>query len=135
MKSINVMIDETYVWKGKEGRKYLEEWVNKEDLKEQEVEEEGEGEEEEEEEEEEEKPEKEQEEDEQHIPHKTPIRRVQKNHPPEHIIGNKYVGAETQRRILLPEQQHLALLSTVEARSFEEDNKDEHCIKVIDREE
>jgi len=66
------MIDETYVWKGKEGRKYLEEWVNKEDLKEEEVEEEGEGEEEEEE-EEEEKPEKEQEEDEQHIPHKTPI--------------------------------------------------------------
>jgi hypothetical protein len=42
MKSINVMIDETHVLKGKEGRKYLEEWVNKEDLKEEEVEEEGE---------------------------------------------------------------------------------------------
>jgi hypothetical protein len=26
------------------------------------------------------------------------------------------------------------LLSTVEERSFEEDNKDEHCIKVIDKE-
>jgi hypothetical protein len=49
-----------------------------------------------------------------------------KNHPPEQIIGNKYVGVETRRRIISPEQQHLALLSTVEPNNFEEANKDEH---------
>jgi hypothetical protein len=68
------------------------------------------------------------------IPPKTPSRRVQKNHPPEQIIGNKDAGVETRRRIISPEQQHLALLSTVEPSSFEEANKDEHWIKAMDEE-
>jgi hypothetical protein len=59
---------------------------------------------------------------------------VQKNHPSEQIIGNKDVGVETRRRICSPEQQHLALLSTFEPSSFEEANKDELWIKVMDEE-
>jgi hypothetical protein len=65
---MNVTIDETNAWKGKEGRKDSEEKDNVEDIKE-EVEEE-------------EQPEEEQEKDEQQIPPKTPIQRVQKIHPP-----------------------------------------------------
>jgi hypothetical protein len=37
MESINVTIDETYVQKGKYGRKYLEGRDNEDDLKEEEV--------------------------------------------------------------------------------------------------
>jgi hypothetical protein len=59
---------------------------------------------------------------------------VQKNHPSEQIIGNKDAGVETRRRICSPEQQHLALLSTIEPSSFEEANKDEHWIKAMDEE-
>jgi hypothetical protein len=88
-------------------------------------------------EEEEEKPEAEQEEDDQQnlqISPKTPSRRVQKNHPPEQIIGNKDAGVETQRKLCSPEQRHLALLSTVEPNSFEEANTDEHWIKAMEEE-
>ena len=35
---------------------------------------------------------------------KTPSRRVQKNHPSDLIIGNKYAGVETRRRIHSPEK-------------------------------
>jgi hypothetical protein len=59
---------------------------------------------------------------------------VQKNHPSEQIIGNKDAGVETRRRICSPEQQHLAVLSTIESSSFEEANKDELCIKYMDEE-
>ena len=57
---------------------------------------------------------------------------MQKNHLSEQIIGNKYVGVETRRRILSSKQQHIALLSIVEPRSFEEYSKDEHWIKSMD---
>jgi hypothetical protein len=80
-------------------------------------------------EEDEENTEAEQEEDDQkniHISPKTPSRRVQKNHPSEHIIGNKYAGVETRRKLCSPEQRHLALFSTVEPSSFEEASTDEH---------
>jgi hypothetical protein len=40
----------------------------------------------------------------------------------------------TIRRRISPEQQHLALLFTVEPSSFEEANKDEHWIKDMDEE-
>lgn len=50
---------------------------------------------------------------------------MKKNHPPEQIIGNRDATDETRRRICSPEQQHLALLSTIEPSSFEEANKDE----------
>jgi hypothetical protein len=59
---------------------------------------------------------------------------VQNNHPSEQIIGNKDAGGETRRKIHSPEQQHLALLSTFEPRSFEEANKDECWIKDMDEE-
>jgi hypothetical protein len=54
------------------------------------------------------------------VPPKTPRKRVQKNHPLDHIIGNKDAGVETRRRIHSPEQMHLTLLSTIEPNSFEE---------------
>jgi hypothetical protein len=82
--------------------------------------------------EEEEHPEAKKEEDEHNIPPKTPSRRVQKNHPPEQIIGNKDVGVETRRRIHSPEQRHLTLLSVFEPRSFEEANNYEHWVKAMD---
>jgi hypothetical protein len=71
VESINVMINERDIRKGKEGSKYLEEQDNEEDLKEEEVEEEAEVEEEE---EEEEEPKIEKEEDKKKIPPKTPSR-------------------------------------------------------------
>jgi hypothetical protein len=64
----------------------------------------------------------------------TPRRRVQKNHPSNHIIGNKDSGVETRRRIHSPEQTHLELLSTIEPKCFEEANKDEFWNKSMDEE-
>jgi hypothetical protein len=65
---------------------------------------------------------------------KTPSKRVQKNHPLDQIIGNKYAGVETRRKICSPEQTHLALLSTIEQNCFEEANKDEFWNKAMDEE-
>jgi hypothetical protein len=59
------------------------------------------------------------------VPQKTATKRVQKNHPSDQIIGNKYAGVETRRRIYSPEKTHLALSSTIEPNSFEEARKDE----------
>jgi hypothetical protein len=39
----------------------------------------------------------------QQVPPNTPSKRVQKNHPLDHIIGNKDVGVETRRRVCSPE--------------------------------
>jgi hypothetical protein len=46
-------------------------------------------------------------------------------------MGNKDARVETIRRICSPEQQHLALLSTIEPSSFEESNKDEKWNKAM----
>jgi hypothetical protein len=78
---------------------------------------------------EEEQPEAEQEKDDQknlQISSKNPSWRVRKNHPSEHIIENKDVGIEIERKLRSPEQRHLAMLSTIEPSSFEESNTDEH---------
>jgi hypothetical protein len=56
---------------------------------------------------------------------KTLRKQVQKNHPSDQIIENKYARVETRRRIHSPEQTHLSLLSTIELNSFEEASKDE----------
>jgi formaldehyde-activating enzyme involved in methanogenesis len=50
------------------------------------------------------------------MPSRTPNHRVQKNHPPEQIIGDKNAGIETRgsKRFHTPEQRHLALLSIIE---------------------
>jgi hypothetical protein len=61
----------------------------------------------------------------QQVSPKTPNKRVQKNHPSDQIIGNKYVGVETRRKISSPEKTHLALLSTIEPNCCEESNMDE----------
>jgi hypothetical protein len=61
----------------------------------------------------------------QQVLQKTPSKRVQKNHPSDHIIRNKDAGVEIRRRINSPEQMHLALSSMIEPNSFEEANKDE----------
>jgi hypothetical protein len=65
---------------------------------------------------------------------KTPSRRVQKNHPLDHIIRNKDARVETRRRLRSPEQRHLALTSMIEPTCFEEDNKDEFWNKAMDEE-
>jgi hypothetical protein len=59
---------------------------------------------------------------------------VQKNHPSDHIIGNKDARVETRRRICSLEQQHLALMSTIEPSRFEEANKYEQWVKAMDEE-
>ena len=65
---------------------------------------------------------------------KTPSKQVQKNHPSDQIIGNKDAGVETRRRIRSLEQIHLALLSTIEPKFFEEATKDEFWNKALDEE-
>jgi hypothetical protein len=64
----------------------------------------------------------------------TPNRWVQKNHPSDHIIGNKDAGVENIRRIHSLEQTHLARLSTIEPNCFEEAIKDEFWNKAMDEE-
>jgi hypothetical protein len=118
---INVTIDET-------GRQELKEEENEsmEQLYEEETGDEKEGEDEEDLTEEEEKV--------QQVPPKTPSRRIQKNHPPYHIIGNKHVGIETRKRMCSLEQTHLALSSAIEPTCFEEACKDEFWNKAMDEE-
>jgi hypothetical protein len=65
---------------------------------------------------------------------KTPNKRVQKNHPSDQIIRNKYGGVDKRRRICSPEQTHLALISTIEPNCFKEANKDEFWNKDMDEE-
>jgi hypothetical protein len=125
VESINITIDET----GKPESK-KEENKSKEQL----FEEEDEKEEEEEDEDEDEENPTEIEEKVQQVSPKTPRKRVQKNHPSDQIIGNKDAGVETKRKIHLPEQIHLALLSTIEPNCFEEAIKDEFWNKAMDEE-
>jgi hypothetical protein len=70
------------------------------------------------------------------MPSRTPSHRVQKNHPPEQIIGDKNAGIETRgsKRFRTPEQRHLALLSTIEPNNFEEASNDEHWVKAMEEE-
>jgi hypothetical protein len=65
---------------------------------------------------------------------KTPSRRVQKNHPSDHIIGNKDTGIETRTRMCLLEQMHLELTSMIELTYCEEASKDEFWNKAMDEE-
>ena len=67
---------------------------------------------------------------------KTPNRWVQKNHPPEQIIGDRSTGVETRRRkqMQTPEQVHLSLLSIVEPKDVEEAKRDKHWIKAMEEE-
>jgi hypothetical protein len=48
------------------------------------------------------------------------------------MIRNKDAGVDTRRRIYSPEKMHLALLSMIEPKSFEEASKDEFWNKAMD---
>jgi hypothetical protein len=122
VESINVTIDETDRPKSKEEENKSVEQLFEEDEKEVE------------EEDEDEENLTEAEEQVQQVSPKTPNKCVQKNHPLDQIIRNKDAGVETRRRIRSPEQIHLALLSTIEPNSFEEDSKDEFWNKAMDEE-
>ena len=67
---------------------------------------------------------------------KTPNRRVQKNHPPDQIIGDKRIEVETRRRKQgqTPEQAHLSLMSVIEPNNVEEEKMDECWIKAMEEE-
>jgi hypothetical protein len=123
--SINVTIDETGGPESKkEENKSMEQLFEEEDEKEEEEKDEDEY---------EENP-TEVEEQVQQLSPKTPTKRVQKNHPSAQIIGNKDAGVETRRKICSLEQTHLALLSTIEPKCFEEASKDEFLNKAMDEE-
>jgi FtsZ-interacting cell division protein YlmF len=70
----------------------------------------------------------------QQVPPKTPSKRVQKNHPSDHIIKNNDVGVETRRRIHSQEQMKITLSSMIEPNSFEEASQDEFWNKAMDEE-
>jgi hypothetical protein len=120
---INVTIDETGRPESKkEENKSMEQLFEEEDEKEEE------------EEDEDEENLVEVEEQVQQVSPKTPIKRVQNNHPSDHIRGNKDSGVKTRRKLHSPEQTHLALLSTIEPNCFEEASKDEFWSKDMDEE-
>jgi hypothetical protein len=122
VENINITIDEIGRTQSKEEEKKSMEQIFKEEEAEDEVQEEDE-----------ENP-TETKEKYQQVSPKTPSKRVQKNHPSDHIIGNKDAGVETRRNIRSPEQTHLALLSTIEINYFEEDNKNEFWNKAMNEE-
>jgi hypothetical protein len=123
VESISVTIDETCKPESKEEEnKSMEQIFEEEDEKEEEEEDEDE-----------ENP-TEVEEQVQQVSPKTPSKRVQKNHPSDQIIGNKDAGVETRKKIRLPKQTHLGLLSTIEPNCFEEANTDEFWNKAMDEE-
>ena len=122
MERINVTIDETGRPESKEENESMKQPLEEEEEDEKEVEEEDE-----------ENP-TEAEDQVQQVSPKTPSKRVQKNHPLDQIIGNKDAGFETRRKIRSPEHTHLALLSTIEPKCFEEANKDEFWKKAMDEE-
>ena len=67
---------------------------------------------------------------------KTPNRWVQKNHPPEQIIGDRSTGVETKRRkeVHTPEQVYMSLPSMVQPKDVEESKRDKYWIKSIEEE-
>jgi hypothetical protein len=122
---INIKIDETGGPESKkEENKSMEQLFEEEDEKDEEEEDEDED----------EKNPTEVEEQVQQVSPKTPSKRVQKNHPSNQIIGNKYAGVETRRKIHSLEQTHLAPLSTIKPNCFEEASKDEFWNKAMDEE-
>ena len=52
---------------------------------------------------------------------------IQKNHPASHIIGQKDKGVQTKRKLIkTTEQSHIALISMLEPKNFNEANTDDH---------
>jgi hypothetical protein len=63
---------------------------------------------------------------------KEPSKRVQKNHLENHIIGDKYLGVETRRKLIFDSKQ--AMFSIIEPKNFAESSKSEDWIKSINGE-
>jgi transposase InsO family protein len=60
---------------------------------------------------------------------------TQKNHPASQIIGEKDKGVQTRRRIIKDtEQSHIALISMVEPKNFNEASKDVNWLKSMNEE-
>eukprot|EP00253_Pinus_taeda_P019094 PITA_19094 len=79
----------------------------------------------------------EEEEEEEREPPNTPskMKYVQRHHPEEQIIGDKYEGVQTRRRITVtPKRKGIALLSMIEPETFAEASKDPHWVKAMEEE-
>jgi FtsZ-interacting cell division protein YlmF len=60
---------------------------------------------------------------------------TQKNHPASHLIGEKDKGVQTRRRIIKnTEQSHIAFISMVEPKNFNEASEDVNWLKSINEE-
>jgi hypothetical protein len=60
---------------------------------------------------------------------------IQKNHPASQIIGEKDKGVQTRRKLIkTTEQSHIALISMLEPKNFNEASKDDHWVKVMNEE-
>jgi hypothetical protein len=60
---------------------------------------------------------------------------TQKNHPASRIIGEKDKGVQTRRRIIKnTEQSHIAFISMVEPKNFNEASKDVNWLKSMNEE-
>jgi hypothetical protein len=60
---------------------------------------------------------------------------TQKNHPASQIIGEKYKGVQTRRRIIKKtKKSHIAFISMVEPKNFNEANEDENWLKSMNEE-
>jgi FtsZ-interacting cell division protein YlmF len=57
---------------------------------------------------------------------------TQKNHPASQIIGEKDKGVQTRRNLIKnTEQSHIAFISMLEPKNFNEASKDEHWVKAM----
>jgi hypothetical protein len=60
---------------------------------------------------------------------------IQKNHPASQIIGEKDKGVQTRRKLIkTTEQSHIALISMLEPKNFNEASKDDHWVKEMNEE-
>jgi hypothetical protein len=60
---------------------------------------------------------------------------IQKNHPASQIIGEKDKGVQTRRKLIkTTEQSHIALISMLEPKNFNESSTDDHWVKAMNEE-
>jgi hypothetical protein len=60
---------------------------------------------------------------------------IQKNHPASQIIGEKDKGVQTKRKLIKnTEQSHIAFISMLEPKNFNESNKYDHWVKAMNEE-
>jgi hypothetical protein len=60
---------------------------------------------------------------------------IQKNHPTNQIIGGKDKGVQTRRKLIKNiEKSHMAFISLMEPKNFNEANKDDHWVKEMNEE-